>query len=91
MSVQARNLGPAKTVGKTLVALTLALCFVLLRPITWVLAMMVVGLSCGACVSDLTLWPAAFCFAALVGVQLLFAFYPLESLDRDLGLKTRCD
>jgi hypothetical protein len=89
MSAHAKDFVLAKTVASMLFALLLAICFVLLRPITWILAMMVVGLSCSACVSDLSLWPAVLCFAVLVGVQVLFAFYPLESLERDLGLNKK--
>ena len=55
------------------------------RWISWALAMLCVGLCCGACAHALSVWPAVLCFAAMVGQHLV----PLESVERRLGLSKR--
>lgn len=68
------------------VGVVLFFVFVLFhRWISWALAMLCVGLSCGACAHELSVWPAALCFAAMVGQYLV----PLESIERRLGLNKR--
>jgi hypothetical protein len=76
-----------KTVAR-FVGIVLYVAFIVFhRPISWVLALTCVGLSCGACVGELSVWPAALCFAAMVGQHLV----PVEAIERALGLNKQSD
>jgi len=83
-----KGLSSLTTVAKVAGAILWIICMTLFRPISWLLALLFVGLSCGACVSDLGVWPAVLCFAAMVGQHLLWLI-PLESIERPLGLHKR--
>lgn len=83
-----KGLSSLTTVAKVVGAIVWIICMTFFRPISWLLALLFVGLSCGACVSDLGVWPAVLCFAAMVGQHLLWLI-PLDSIERPLGLHKR--
>ena len=85
MSARAKDLSILKAVARAM-GVVLYFGFILFhRWISWALAMLCVGLSCGACAHELSIWPAVLCFAAMVGQYLV----PLESIERYLGLSKR--
>lgn len=55
------------------------------RLLSWLLALAFVILGFASCVSDLSAWPAAFCFAALLGQYVFLEFYPWKELERRIG------
>lgn len=79
-----------KTVLRFTGALIAVICVFLFRPLSWGIAMLFVGLSCGACMDKLSVWPAILCFAAGVGLHCI-ALIPTASLERHLGLQKKRD
>ena len=76
-----------KAVAELVVMLLVAFCVMFATPLAWVLALLVVLFGVGSCAHDLFALPAMMCFAALVGLHLLVAFYPLERIERRFGSK----
>lgn len=89
MASNTKALSVLKALGQVLAALAFALCLLLFRPLSWAIALLVVILTIAALVSSLSMWPAAACFAALVGLHLFIAAYPIESLERRFGLQKK--
>lgn len=88
MSTRLKIPAPLKGILRFTGALLAVICVFLFRPLSWAIAMLFVGLSCGACMNQLSVWPAILCFAAGVGLHCL-VLIPTESLERDLRLQKK--
>lgn len=76
----AKAISIARAIARFFGAVLFLVCLGLFGPISWTLALLCALLGFASCVTDLSIWPALLCFAALVGQYLLIAFYPSDSL-----------
>jgi hypothetical protein len=73
-------------------ALSAALFVVLVlfvQPLEWLLAVLFVILGLASCVSSLSMWAPIGCFAVMLGLHLFIMFYPIDELERRLGVPER--
>ena len=90
MSTRLKILAPLNAILRFTGALVAVICVFLFRPLSWAIALLFVGLSCGACTNQLSVWPAIVCFAVGVSLHCL-VLIPTESLERHLRLQKKRD